>query len=326
MGDLHTANAARAFADHGLEGVVAYVQKHALDITADGGKTLFAVMNCLPLSDRGMLARICWRWAAFYRDFAPKRMIIRPDSTVRCVPRVGEHSSICFIRSGNFLVTTCPPPSGVIEYTRNGDEVRRFGEGILRAPSTAQYDAVADEIVVADMRTNRLSVFGGAGGGFLRHLGAEAGFDFISGMAMMPPRRILVADHGNHRVVVLSLDDGSVIASLGYDGPGDGELYRPESVAFDPTSNRIFVCEYGNRRVSVFDAVTMCFVATFGHGHLHRPGQMLVDDIGQIAVAEERNKCICIFARDFSFVRSIPSGGARNIAFDGDGELFAILP
>jgi len=163
-------------------------------------------------------------------------------------------------------------------------------------------------------------VFEHTDGEFLRLLGEDAGLRRPRGIALMRPRSVLVADGFKNRIVVLSLDDdGSMISSFGM-----GRLSTPESVAFDPITNRIFVSEwFRDAHVSAFDASNFGFLCTFGTGQLYGPRQLVVDDIGQIAVADYYNKRICIFAVDFSLVRSLPcSSWPYGVALDSNGDLF----
>jgi len=289
----------------------------------------FEVMRWLSPSERKRLAATCRQmWYAFHENkrFFRSERIISARSTVNDAPG-GFTRNMCVARNGNVLMIDSYIGM-VTEITRVGRLVRHLGRGVLEDPWGVEYDAMSDEVIVSDMRTNLLSVFAYADGRFLRHLGTEAGLSWPSGIALIPSRRILVAGYNNHRVVVLSLGDGSMIASFGTRGSGEGQMSWPSSVAFDPTTNRIFVSELDNHRVSVFDASNFGFLATFGSygsgdGQFQYPRQLLVDEIGQIVVADRSNKRVCVFAKDFSFVRSICCNGLPcGVALDLNGDLF----
>lgn len=68
-------------------------------------------------------------------------------------------------------------------------------------------------------------------------------------------------DAGNHRLLHLKVD-GSLLWQRGDFGAGEGQLNRPIALALDE-ANRLYVLEAGNRRISVFDAVSGDFFETW---------------------------------------------------------------
>jgi sugar lactone lactonase YvrE len=68
-----------------------------------------------------------------------------------------------------------------------------------------------------------------------------------------PDNSIYVVDSGRNRIVKFN-SDGQVLASWGSEGSGDGQFKGLNSVAVDPTTDRVYVADPLNRRVQVFDS------------------------------------------------------------------------
>lgn len=71
------------------------------------------------------------------------------------------------------------------------------------------------------------------------------------GVAAGPGSTFLVADLGHHRVVTVGAD-GAVLRAFGQGGDGPTGLEQPTDLAVDANRDRVYVADYGNRRVSVF--------------------------------------------------------------------------
>ncbi len=63
--------------------------------------------------------------------------------------------------------------------------------------------------------------------------------------------QLLIADRGNHRVLVLTLT-GQYVTQLGSSGAGDAQLFQPQGVDRHPTTGQLAVADFGNDRVSVW--------------------------------------------------------------------------
>ena len=70
-----------------------------------------------------------------------------------------------------------------------------------------------------------------------------------------------VADRGNHRIQVFSVD-GRYLRQFGRKGKGEGELDQPVSIDID-SHNVVYVTEYWNHRVSIF-TTDGGFIKSFG--------------------------------------------------------------
>jgi hypothetical protein len=82
---------------------------------------------------------------------------------------------------------------------------------------------------------------------------------------------LYVVEKGNHRVQVFNPVDGSPIRCIGEgEGAGPGQLYYPIScealLEAEEGIAELYVSEYGNNRVSVFDMATGAFKRHIGAG------------------------------------------------------------
>ena len=102
---------------------------------------------------------------------------------------------------------------------------------------------------------------------------------------------LYVPEPENDRVLKFA-PDGTLLATWGSPGNGDGQLDFPVDAAVDATGN-VFVTDFGNNRVQVFDA-TGRFLATWGgfgagEGQLKQPIALALDGEGNIYVVEFLN-------------------------------------
>jgi DNA-binding beta-propeller fold protein YncE len=123
-----------------------------------------------------------------------------------------------------------------------------IGKGQLQSPVGVCADA--DVVVVSEFDVHRIAVFNRSGGALLRRLGSvgrgsgqlshPCGVCFMSG-----DRHVAVADFGNHRVSVFSVD-GEFIHHVGV-----GALNGPKGVAAS-AFDELVVADTGNRCLRVF--------------------------------------------------------------------------
>ena len=167
----------------------------------------------------------------------------------------------------------------------------------------------------------------------------------INGLPLLTPRAVavavdgrrVIADTGNHRIVITDANGGMVVAfgslcRLGEgaaggcvdpDGAGalelgDGQFNEPWGVAVD-SQGRIFVADTWNGRIQVFDADGR-FIRKWGifnttNGELGDPNALFgprgiaVDTAGNLLVADTGNKRILQFTVDGALVRQVGGGG-----------------
>jgi sugar lactone lactonase YvrE len=129
------------------------------------------------------------------------------------------------------------------------------GEGQLVTPSGVCADD--DIIMVSERDAHRISVFSRGDGALLRRFGSlgsgddqlntPCGLCFITGMPVSGRRHVAVADHGNSRVSVFSVE-GEFVRHVGV-----GELNHPHGVACS-AHDEVVVADTWNSRVAVFSA------------------------------------------------------------------------
>ena len=88
-------------------------------------------------------------------------------------------------------------------------------------------------------------------------------------------RRILV-----NRPQVYKEDSGIHLMCIGKGhGAGDGQLDLPMGISIDTTKRLIYVCECGNRRVSVFSCENYSFRSKFGSSGEFMKPEVCADSI-----------------------------------------------
>ena len=90
---------------------------------------------------------------------------------------------------------------------------------------------------------------------------------------------LYVAEYGNGRIQVFNAMDGSHIRYIGEGvGRGPGQLHGPCGITAllegEGGISELFVADYGNHRVSVFDMSTGAFKRHIGHGQGQDAGKM----------------------------------------------------
>lgn len=128
----------------------------------------------------------------------------------------------------------------------------------------------------------------------------------ISFVTQSSNENIIVADTFNHRIQVL-LPDGSVNATFGSPGDGNGQFYRPYGVTNNDT--HIIVADTFNQRIQIFDLLGV-FKQTFGtagdgNGQFYRPYDVAINSTN-IFVADSFNQRLQIFDLSGNFVTTVP--------------------
>jgi DNA-binding beta-propeller fold protein YncE len=182
-----------------------------------------------------------------------------------------------FIAPDGFVFVADSGNSRVQLLTPSLDFRRFIGQGQLECP--VGVCANADVVVVSDMAAHRIFLFRRGDGSLLHQIGSfgvedghlkhPCGLCFVSG-----GRHVAVAEYGNSRVSVLSVD-GEFIRHVGV-----GVLRGPQGVAAS-AFDELVVADTGNRCLRVFSS-TGDLLATVGDGHftgvaIHRSSMFAVD-------------------------------------------------
>lgn len=127
---------------------------------------------------------------------------------------------------------------------------------------------------------------------------------------------VYVADAVNHRIVVLALDDGRWLRTLGQPGRGPGALDFPYDLAVDE-DGRLWVAEFGNQRVQALDPRDGACLGLWGApgrrpGALGRPWGLALGNGDRLWVLDSHNDRL--YALDRARVlEGAPGGGQGRI-------------
>jgi DNA-binding beta-propeller fold protein YncE len=108
---------------------------------------------------------------------------------------------------------------------------------------------------------------------------------------------VAVSDAEAHRVCVFARNSGALLRRFGLKGAGDGQLHDPFGLCFMPRNN-IAVCDYSNRRVSVFnvDGAFVRHVKAGTPSPCFRPYCVACSSNGELIVTDRYYYRICIFS------------------------------
>jgi DNA-binding beta-propeller fold protein YncE len=133
---------------------------------------------------------------------------------------------------------------------------RGSGEGELLFPTYLTVDS-AGNLYVADTMNSRISVFD-ADGEFVRTIGSRGDgfglFDKPKGVALDAFGNVYVVDSSWSNVQIFG-PEGHVLLFFGGRGGYPGLLKNPTGIAIARNTNKIFVGDYLNRRVTVYQLV-----------------------------------------------------------------------
>jgi hypothetical protein len=187
--------------------------------------------------------------------------------------------------------------------------------GEMRYPRGVAVDA-AGYVYVADAQNHRIEKFT-SDGSFVSAFGSSGSgpgqLNEPSGIAIDSMDRVYVADAQNNRVQVFT-SVGSHIQTI------TGNFDNPQGIAL---SNRyLYVSEYGNNRVNIFDRDGYTRIGNFGSygsgdGKFFRPHGLAVDAAGYVYVADTNNHRVQKFTPAGTFIEAFGSYGT------GDGEFNA---
>ena len=127
---------------------------------------------------------------------------------------------------------------------------------------------------------------------------AKGQFRYPYGLAFDTDNYLYVSDYHNGRVQRFDVS-GGYVCEYGKQGKGDGDLDSPLGVVIH--SNKVFIADTRNRRISVFQ-LNGQFCSIIGLGHLNSPHGVTVTTNNQLLVADNMKNCIFSFALDGTYI------------------------
>ncbi len=184
----------------------------------------------------------------------------------------------------------------------------------------------AGEIVIAHRSGLPISIFTKEGK-YIRSFGEKV-FMAIHGVRVDKEDNIWATDMTSHIVVKMDMT-GRMLMTLGErDVAGDDGKHfnRPTDVAFAPNGDFFVSDGYGNSRIVKFDRDGK-FLKAWGHrgigkGLLHLPHAIILDDQGQVYVADRENKRIQVFDVEGKFIRLLDGFAPYGLCLGADKKLY----
>jgi DNA-binding beta-propeller fold protein YncE len=207
------------------------------------------------------------------------------------------------------------------------------GSGDTQFNGPARLALSSNHVFVADMWNHRVQVFNRSLSTLVTTYGDSMGagdgqLNQPTGLAYdRDHHRLVIADTGNHRVVVLTVDPATgaltPVTTFGSAGTGNGEFKSPYDIAFSP-SGRILVADTlatgtGNHRLQLFSAAGD-FVSAFGSqgsgvGELNRPLGVFGAPDGLFYVADTDNNRLQCFSGSGSSLWRFGTEGSGSTQF-----------
>ena len=201
------------------------------------------------------------------------------EYNITFIPTVTRGEHLLTVQVGGVDIPNSPFTLPVIP---NGERPVITIKG-LNDPSRIAVCANGD-IVVAEGAGNCITIFNKKGEkirSIKRTILGE--FKHPYGVAISNDGHILVID--NHRLQKLTTD-GVCLRSVGSGNRGNGplEFNLPIGIAVHPTTGEIFVADYLNNRIQVFNGADLSFSHTIRHGNITRPWDIAVDSEGYLYI------------------------------------------
>jgi sugar lactone lactonase YvrE len=167
-------------------------------------------------------------------------------------------------------------------------------------------------VYVFNQQGTRIRTIGSNGNG-------DGQFSYPSSIALRGDV-LYIIEESNNRVQKISTS-GKFISKFGSSGSGDGQLSTPRGICLD-RDGRVYVSEYSNNRVSVFEADgTFTYHIT---GNLSNPWGLTFDPTGNLHVANYSSNYVSIFGPDGKYITQYNSQVTQpaGIAIDEEGYSF----
>jgi DNA-binding beta-propeller fold protein YncE len=241
----------------------------------------------------------------------------------------GQTAGLTIDKSGRLYAFT-RKPTPVVEFDRDGNVLKTWGEGMFVYPHGIRVDRTGflwlTDARARDGKGHQVFKYS-RDGKLLMTLGragvAGEGPDTFNGptdVAVAPNGEIFVSDgHGNNRIVKFA-KDGKFIKAWGKKGSGPGEFDLPHTLFFDKRG-RLLVGDRSNKRIQIFDQEGS-FIAQwtqFGSPS----GIYIDDDVLYVVDYNDRKRLFIGSAKDGSIEHEIENLTlAEGVAVDRNGAIF----
>ena len=240
------------------------------------------------------------------------------------IPNTSELSSSYFAKGPHDLLLISDPSSvGAYLMDTLGSIVAGYFHAQLSSPAGIVYGQNSEEVFVADDTEEKVFVFD-LDGTFKRILTnvalsipAELDLDFSE--------NLIVSNHGAGNILVLDPSNGSLINTI-----SSPELTAPAGIAFDMTSNHLFVVDNTSNRVLLYEYDSGAYEGIFGDttrlsspwgidilggkfDTLDIPGGKS-NSVREIVVASQGNNSLIVYDTSGTMIDSLSSVGMN--AFD----------
>jgi sugar lactone lactonase YvrE len=256
----------------------------------------------------------CWQYQGVGYVDSTKVWSVGRDTTTFSVSLLKPGSHFCFrVRSANAIGDspyTADECDSTVQAQAGGGATMEFVTSFGGTGSEpGQFDGAdgvamddAGNIIIADTDNDRVQICddngvcseltGDSGASITGDLSAISGFTGFNapeGVAVDSQGHIIVADTGNHRIVVCV--PGGACNLFGSLGTSLGQFDGPKDVAVD-SQDRIIVADTNNHRIQVCDSNGNCSgFGAYGStvGSFISPGGVGTDEFGVIVVADTGN-------------------------------------
>ena len=128
------------------------------------------------------------------------------------------------------------------------------GVGCFKHPWGLAFDSTGN-VYIADSNNHRIQVFN-PDGEFVREFGSEGKergrLKLPRGIAIDCEDLIYVSEVANNRISVFTVE-GIFQQVIGYKGSGPNQLRQPHELVVDDNDGILYVCDYGNNRIQIFN-------------------------------------------------------------------------